>query len=1052
MLYPPLLGAGAFLPFLLPSVSAMASQPSGQPPPSAFAAAIACDSCDVRYVAKMELPNSGVEAWSAKLWNRQTGDWKAVTLLGDGLTPADPGSLINAERVSKNEKFGKLTPRLHSSLSSLTDTDTVDVFIRTSANIEIPPRGTFQNIRGAGASALVAYKATATAEFSATASPIASWLQARGITNYEGGTNSPIMTARLTKPQIGQLATLDQVARIGHLVAPQPLSTTWYQSINAQQALVLSPGGATSITACMVDEACPPNQTYLKISDCKVLDAFSEHSQAVAGIISNTYGNSTSMTNGRVISSSPHYGASTSTTFVFEYCKDEWEFGGDRFPVVNVSLKFQDYTDGPIPANQPDMEYVNQYVDYLSLLPPYPLYVMAAGNETGKPNVPVPYVDNKSFNALVVGASNDMGTPWLYDDAIADFSNYVNPRGTHSDYELPHLVAPGVGIYSADMVDVYSTENSLRLPLDGTSFSAPQVSGVAMLVYNTDPATYENWPEMLKTTILATTSRTIDGAKFVSLSDSFTSEGQVVRSDRRDGIGLLDAAAAVQLADSSNYRAPNSPAAARGRYRGEVDTSADYLPEVWNVVAEKTGRMKVVLAWDSNPSCTYASYSIGNKQVWGDYCEYDIVDLDLDLDVTWAGNSYAYACYSITHDGTWEACDFPVNAGDSFTIRIRNMGYSTSRNYYSIAWSNHDDYYRIPPGAVPFSPRAWLVVLGALLLAVGHLRIRRRQMVQSYLLVIVGLAIGLLATSCGDDSRQLPEDASIAGMPDANVAEDAGATAQSEASAGADNPGIDADPCGKFIGGPEKIASTPRANYIAELAALKIDGTFIASQGTYDRIVADLNTIPGVTKAIGDYEARHPRFGYPYLYSLPFKPRGFTSGMGISITLDSNAFANASAGTYRAWDCLNSYYGLREITVEGGSTPPLVTVAVKGIYDTNQLAGLYGQLPGVIMASGLPIPDNTMVPEYSDSYLYAGRTGATYQYALFSEVVPCSGTAPGSCTSYKCYQTSAPGVASETGHWYYPSDPNSEQSEDCRTIYRGLCLEYNPLQPSFCSQ
>ena len=42
--------------------------------------------------------------------------------------------------------------------------------------------------------------------------------------------------------------------------------------------------------------------------------------------------------------------------------------------------------------------------------------------------------------AITVGATDDMGTPWLLDDAMANFSAYGT---TENGYAKPDLVAPG---------------------------------------------------------------------------------------------------------------------------------------------------------------------------------------------------------------------------------------------------------------------------------------------------------------------------------------------------------------------------------------------------------------------------------------------------------------------------------------------------------------------------------------------------------------------------------------------------------------------------------
>src|SRR4029079_1992178 len=88
--------------------------------------------------------------------------------------------------------------------------------------------------------------------------------------------------------------------------------------------------------------------------------------------------------------------------------------------------------------------------DYYVYHPPYPLITVTAGNCTG-PNGLVAcsqstngvYVGNRSYNTLVVGASDSNTTAQTSDDFLAEFSQYANPVTAHNDAELPNLVAPG---------------------------------------------------------------------------------------------------------------------------------------------------------------------------------------------------------------------------------------------------------------------------------------------------------------------------------------------------------------------------------------------------------------------------------------------------------------------------------------------------------------------------------------------------------------------------------------------------------------------------------
>jgi len=192
------------------------------------------------------------------------------------------------------------------------------------------------------------------------------------------------------------------------------------------------------------------------------------------------------------------------------------------------------FSDPNFSGDEPWESESDWYTDFLTTkVAPFPLYIMSAGNSAADPNdIPTPWVQNRGFNSLVVGASDDKGTSGIYDDSIAWFSSWVNPPRSHGDYELPHMAAPGVGIASANMTylpDILretkdAAGDCCPSNLDGTSFSAPQVTGVADLVFNTDPGSFFGFPEMLKAVLMASTSVNVDGGSFTNLRANSTTD------------------------------------------------------------------------------------------------------------------------------------------------------------------------------------------------------------------------------------------------------------------------------------------------------------------------------------------------------------------------------------------------------------------------------------------------------------------------------------------------------------------------------------------------
>jgi len=1024
---------------------------AAKPPLQNFSAAASCTSCVVPQPVQLQLPYSGVEAWATKVFNPQTNVLTSVILLGDG-TVADRKKLLSNEYVARITQFGKLHPRLFNKLSTIADTDEVDVHIWTPTPIHHPRREDLISNKAASS----AFQATVSAAIAANAAPIVSWLQTNGITTFTTGTLTPFVGAHLTKSQISQLAATSLVSLIDIGLSPHPNQSNppagcgpynptnaWYSTINVDAARNLSPGHASTLLACIADEGTPNDASLLRMFEERFPGMLlSSHTQAVAGIISNTAGNNTGVTDAQIISTSSntYVGYAYPDTGMYEYCFDEGtDLGANPTPVINVSLQFGTTADPNASFNtdsstNPNLMPADQQADFLAQLPPYPLFVMAAGDTVG--SVPIPYVVNKAFNALIVGASDDKGTASIYDDTIASFSSYVNPQVTSTDYELPHLVAPGVGIASANMIDLTTgLIQSTQCPgsLDGTSFSAPETTGVALLVISADPDGYYGWPEMVKTTLIATATHNVDGPKFAYLQPGPIEE-------RKDGVGTLDAAAAVNLAQAQYLTPPeNSSPQPRGRW---AQTLTLPLPEnsrnrTWNLAAETTGYMRVVIAWDSTSSgCHFGGGAEDNTSgislyPFLDCLADDIVDGDLDLLVLdSAGNG---VCISQSFDSNWEACDFPVVAGQTYTAWVSAPSFNVNSTVMSIAWNNYAVGSSAP---LPIS-RSASIALGVLLLFAGVLVIRRRGMTQRRVLGWVLVIVCSFMTSCRSDGGSplmafggndgsievASSSVDVAGLP--GLEGDGGNAAVTELDAG-----LDAGLCIGVVGTPEEIASTPRADVAVELAALKVDSSLVvARQSTYDRILADVTAI----RATAGFAA-----GSDSLYPPPV----YMNGKVLSLTLDSDALASAKAGTYTAWDCLNDYYGLTSIYVP---SPPVIGSAVilslKGNYNLTLLAGLYGSLPGVVSTDVFAGtgPESSPPEGTAEILMCIGEANGLYQYAIMATSTICM--LPG-CSAYYCYESTMAGVVKAIDDGDVGVDGGQTQ---CVDLFNQLCSQYPQL-------
>lgn len=153
--------------------------------------------------------------------------------------------------------------------------------------------------------------------------------------------------------------------------------------------------------------------------------------------------------------------------------------------------------------------------------------VISAGNQG---DISGGYVTTpaKGYNVITVGNADDHNTIAWADDNIFQSSSYGNPWGGP---EKPEVVAPG-------------TEIDTSVPLDdgrqptGTSFAAPQVSGVVALLMERD-ALLKTWPSAVKAIVMASAVHNVDHTT-----------GQPDYLSDKDGAGMIDAMVADTIAQT----------------------------------------------------------------------------------------------------------------------------------------------------------------------------------------------------------------------------------------------------------------------------------------------------------------------------------------------------------------------------------------------------------------------------------------------------------------------------------------------------------------------
>jgi serine protease AprX len=186
--------------------------------------------------------------------------------------------------------------------------------------------------------------------------------------------------------------------------------------------------------------------------------------------------------------------------------------------------------------------------------------------------------------AITVGATDTAGTAATVDDVVASFSS----GGTTQDgFTKPELLAPGrrtaallpIGTTLGQQAPLANILSPGYATMSGTSFSAPQVAGAAVLLLQAHP---EWTPDQVKW-VLARTTRAVTGSTQ----------------------GALDISAAVTYTGTpglANVGVPPAPQAAPGTGSTVTPTTSSWNTSSWNTSSWNTSSWNTsgwnAFAWD----------------------------------------------------------------------------------------------------------------------------------------------------------------------------------------------------------------------------------------------------------------------------------------------------------------------------------------------------------------------------------------------------------------------------------------------------------------------
>jgi hypothetical protein len=164
--------------------------------------------------------------------------------------------------------------------------------------------------------------------------------------------------------------------------------------------------------------------------------------------------------------------------------------------------------------------------------------------------------------------------------------------------------------------------------------------------------------------------------------------------------------------------------------------------------------------------------------------------------------------------------------------------------------------------------------------------------------------------------------------------------------------------CGQ--GSADELAATPRVESPAfEFLARILDGGLTASPAVFQRVLADV-------AAIRQHE--------PALAGVSFHP--YVSPHTLFLTFHDVTYPSVVAGSYRAWDCLNAWYGISP----GWTSNNQVELTSDKVLDMRRVALDYLSLSGVTAATAQTF-DPFPVTNPPGPASFCGRAqGSLYHY------------------------------------------------------------------------
>ena len=590
----------------------------------------------------LKLPLTKGSLPAAKLLNRKTDEVFTIAL-DENDRETDPKGLRQEEVLARSAKYGKLDPFLYDRTRAMRAGDLVKVgmWLKLKQNLdELDVRtGDEERLKPEEIEAIIAERKQVLQKAAEQAiRPVRSFLGKKKFIALEYSLTSPFVYAMVPVKALNTLSLREDV--VGIFAADRVVGDylgTANRTIRADVARSTFGLSGNGVNVAIVedsrvdfDNTCLANNLGTRVPGHSNVD---QHATACAGIVAST--------NSTVSGIAP--GAGIYSANGTSYSDGNMSAAMDA-AAANAHIQNNSWGPQCGSANSSiDMEAI--HADYIVRFG-WDTVVAAAGNNgncgDGR------FVDGVAggYNVIAVGNFDDGGTDSHSDDAMNTSSSYDDPDSDHGDRQKPEVAAPGTSITSLTTTSGSCATTNVG---SGTSFAAPMVAGLAALLMERR-SSLKIWPEAVKAIVMAGATHNIEGSS--RLSD-------------KDGAGGIDALSSVRIADAGNFRT-------KVLREDDFDGSGNFEINIGRIAP--LTRVRVVIAWDSNPQTFLGLYLFDN------------LDADLDLRVVGPGVSASSASWDNSYEIVDFVTPFSILPGD-FKIRVKNFRFDGSKEYLGVAWS-----------------------------------------------------------------------------------------------------------------------------------------------------------------------------------------------------------------------------------------------------------------------------------------------------------------------------------------------------------------------------